>query len=690
MNDYADWNSHFEAEFNKICADRRRKPGAFLSVVPHGTDWENYLNFIRREWRFGRIKEFPFCLLTLYAGVAFHDYESGDFWKPFATAIGVKSISPSEYSNLNDYFVYRAKEIGLETLTNSRGNDFVGTAIFQIGVPLSFWQDFLKICENLWWREDWENFSSDEWKAFIERKVGSLARLKRFFVENPKTARRFIAEVHDVRRLVAAGEDVAEIVEISFLRSEHFIAAPETEQFISPQKSLEKTLVFLNHFRLVWKENQAKISIYLPPVAAAELPAVWHLGDLEQRADVYQQEFSVNGRAFQSKLSLKLEGSSKPELKKLDGIENWAIFDDDTNCLVNIERTNLPLKSYTIVSAVPLEEIVLKGFDEEITQNEKLELRDGFECFINRLSPMERKAQISFACNGEKPEIKFRPKNRVEIFLLAGLDRNAAQFRLYENTLKTDSLPLPCLILPTDLFDGEEIDLAEKFKVSLDAQASAGNWEKARDDGHQTFYFWCWDSATQARKKVDLTIESEGLAIKKAFKIEIVKPRTNLADCWTNLPDKFLPFVLLAQPNFKSDKGTTFDEMRELKEIIQPQGRFVNVGFFHFYENLGVLKSSGKRWQFAKSKFNFGTNNDSNFLRFCGNPSLLWQTLRYLAEKLPNSEFDKIEVVSKKGEVAHLFLNLTQEQKILCAEYINDYSNKYGLSLVNENWEEYV
>ncbi len=690
MNDYADWNSHFEVEFNKISADRRRKPGAFLSAIPSGTDWEIYLDFIRREWRFGRITEFPFCLLTLYAGVAFHDYESGDFWKPFAAAIGVESISPSEYNHLNDYFIYRAKEIGIETLTNSRGNDFVGTAIFQIGVPLSFWQDFLKICENLWWREDWKSFSNDEWGAFVTRKVGGLARLKRFLVDNPKTARRFIAEVHDVRRLVASGEDVAEIVEISFLRSEHFAAAPETEQFISPQKSLEKSLAFLNHFRLVWKENQAKISIYLPPVAAAELPAVWHLGDLEQRADVYQQEFSVNGRAFQSKLSLKLEGSSKTELKKLDGIENWAIFDDDTNRLVNIERANLPLKSYTIISAALLENILLKGFDDEIAPNESFELRDGFQCFVTRLVPLEQKAQISFLCSGEKAELKFRAKNRVEIFLLAGLDCNAAQFRLYENTLKTDCLPVPCLILPTDLFDGEEIDLAEKFKVLLDAQMSAGNWEKARDDGHQTFYFWRWDSAMQARKKVDLTIESEGWDIKKEFKIEIVQPRANLTDCWANLPDKFLPFVLLAQPNFKSDKGTTFDEMRELKEIIQPQGRFVNVGFFHFYENLGVLKSFGKRWQFAKSKFNFGTNNDSNVLRFCGNPSLLWQTLRYLAEKLPNSEFDKIKVVSKKGEVTHLLLNVTQEQKILCEDYVTDYGNKYGLSLVNEKWEEDV
>ncbi len=687
MKNYADWNSHFEDEFYKIAVEHRRKPGAFLSVVPHGAAWESFLDFIRREWRFGIITESPFCLLTLYAGVAFHNYESGDFWKPFAEAVGVKLISQKDYNQLTEYFIYRAKEIGLETLTNSRGNDFVGTAIFQIGVPLSFWRDFLKICENLWWREDWKSFSSDEWKAFVTRKVGGLARLKRFLVDNPNTARRFIAEVHDVRRLVASGADEAEIVAISFLRPEHFATAPETEQFISPQKSL----AFLNRFQLIWNENQGGISIYLPPIAAAELPAVWKLGDLEQRADTYQHEFLINQNAFQPKISLKFESATKIETKKLDGIENWAIFDDETNRLVNRERASLPLKSYTIVSAAPLENISFKGFDEEFPSNEIFNLRDGYECFINHLSPMDRKAQISFVCNGEKTELKFRVKNRVEIFLLAGLDCNAARFRLFENTLKTDCLPVPCLTLPTDLFDDDEIDLAEKFKVSLDGQASSGFWEKAaREDGNQAFYFWRWDENTRARKNLNLTIESEGLVIKKEFKIEVLQPKANLANCWANLPDKFLPFILLAQPNFKSDKGTTFDEMREIKDIVQPHGRFVNVGFFHFYEKLGVLKGSGNRWQFAKSKIYFGANNGESFLRFCGNPSFLWQILRYLAERLPNDEFGKIEVVSKKGDVTHLFLNLTQEQKILSEKYVGDNGEKYNLSLVDENWEENV
>lgn len=272
--------------------------------------------------------------------------------------------------------------------------------------------------------------------------------------------------------------------------------------------------------------------------------------------------------------------------------------------------------------------------------------------------------------------------------MLAGLDCKASQFRLYENTLKTDCLPAPCLTLPTDLFEADEIDLTSKFKVSLNEGACAGRWEKAREDGGQAFYFWRWDENTRARKKLNLTIESEGLAIKKEFEIEILQPKNNLKDCWSNLPGEFLPFILLAQPNFKSDKGASFDEMREIKEIIQPKSRFVRIGFFHFHENQGVLKGNGNRWQFARSKIYFGARDGEHLLRFCGNPSLLWQMLRYVAEKLPQENFDKIEVVTKKGDLTHLFLKLTERQRAVAEKYVSDYGANFSLTKVNENWEE--
>ena len=53
-------------------------------------------------------------------------------------------------------------------------------------MPLSFWQDFLRVCESLWWREDWKTLSDEEWQAFVNRKVGGLARLERFLVGNPR------------------------------------------------------------------------------------------------------------------------------------------------------------------------------------------------------------------------------------------------------------------------------------------------------------------------------------------------------------------------------------------------------------------------------------------------------------------------------------------------------------------------
>lgn len=687
METYADWNSHFETEFYKVADERRCKPGAFLSVVPHGTDWENYLDFIRSQWRFGRITEFPFCLLTLYAGVAFHHYESGDFWKPFAEKIGVAAIPQPQKNSLNDFLHYRAQEIGLEILTNSRGNDFVGTAVFQIGVPLSYWDDFLKICEKLWWKNNWQNFTNQEWEDFVVRKVGGLQRLKRFLIENPNTARRFIKEVHDVRELVNSSEiQIEELLDISFLRAEHFEEVPETAEFLSP---LNPEKLFRNQFQIVFDESNSKINLYLPPVKQDKLPAVWKINDLEIVADLYQQQVEINLRAFQTKISLSLESENKTEKRKINGIENWALFDGESGFRINIERQSLPLKSYTVLSVKPLENIESKGFDtDDELLNQTFDLNDGSNVFITKLVPLEEKAKVGFICEGKKIELKFYSKGKVNIFLLAGRNEKAVQFRLFENTLKTNHLPVPCLTLPIDLFDENEVDLAEKFKVLIDEQEISGKWQKTSSDNYNEIYIWEWNEETKVRKNKKLIIECQGLAIKKEFKIEVLQPKKNLAECWNNFPDKYLPFILLAQPNFKSDKGTTFDEMREIKEIIAPNQRFVGLGFFHFYEKYGILKGFGSRWQFAKSKLYLGENENGCFLRYCGNPCIFWQLIRFLSDKFPQFEFGQVEVCSKKGELAYLYLALTSEQKAVCEKYAHDYEQKYGIVLVDEIWEE--
>jgi hypothetical protein len=106
---------------------------------------------------------------------------------------------------------------------------------------------------------------------------------------------------------------------------------------------------------------------------------------------------------------------------------------------------------------------------------------------------------------------------------------------------------------------------------------------------------------------------------------------------------------LLAQPNFKSDKGTTFDEMREIKEIVQPHGRFVNLGFFILRKS---RRSEKPRQTLAvrsiESLFRCARQRRM-FLRFCGNPSLLWQTLRYTAENYPMKISERLKSFQKKA-----------------------------------------
>jgi hypothetical protein len=679
-------NSQFESAFDSIPLEQRRKPAALLSIIPEKHEWEEYIEFIRQEWRYGRIIEFPFCLITLYASVAFFAYESGDFWKPFEKTVNNK-ISNSERKQLHDSFFDSVKETGLEFLSSPERNDFVGSAIFQIGVPLTYWDDFLKICENLWWKDNWQNFTNQEWEEFVTRKVGPLQRLKRFLLENPNTARRFIKEVHDVRELINSGEiPIEEVLNLSFLRPEHFEEVPETADFLSP---LNPEKLFKNQFQIVFDESNSKINLYLPPVKQEKLPAVWKINDLEIKADLYQQQIEINAHAFQTKILFQLESEHKNEKRKINGIESWALFDEESGYRINIERQSLPLKSYTVLSLKPLENVILKGFDDDAELiNQTFELNDGSNVFITKLVPLEEKAKVCFAYESENTELKFQSKGKVNIFLLAGRNEKAMQFRLFENTLKTNHLPVPCLTLPIDLFEENEVDLAGKFKVLIDEQETSGKWQKTSSDNYNEIYIWEWNEETKVRKNKKLIIECEGLGIKKEFKIEVLQPKENLAECWNNFPDKYLPFILLAQPNFKSDKGTTFDEMREIKEIIAPNQRFVGLGFFHFYEKFGILKGLGNRWQFDKSKLYLGENEDGSFLRYCGNPCVFWQLIRFLSEKFPQFEFGQVEVFSKKGELTHLYLALTKEQKEVCEKYANDYELKYGIVLVNEFWEE--
>lgn len=692
MKDFANWNAQFESAFLNIPLKQQNKPSAFLSVIPEKQEWSDFVDFVRQEWRFNRIFEYPYCLVTLYAGIAFFEYESGDFWKPFAKNVGKDKFLISDQNNLNDFFLHSIQEIKLEFLKHKNGNDFVGTAIFQIGVPLSYWDDFLKICENLWWKENWQNFTEQEWKDFINRKTGGLQRLKRFLTDYPNTARRFIKEVHDVRELISSCEiPVEEILSISFLRPEHFEESPETAEFLSPlnpEKILESKL-FKNQFRLVFNESAAAINLYLPPVKQEKLPAVWKLNELETDADLYQQEIGINTHAFQPKISFCLESENKTEKRKINGIDNWALFDGESGYRINEERQSLSVKSYTILSLERLENLKIKGFDDdEYLINQPFLLNDGSNVFITKLVPLEQKAKISFDCEDSKAKLKFQSKGKVNIYLLSGRNEEAMQFRLFENTLKTNHLPVPCLTLPLDLFDKNEVDLSKQFKVSLNEQEVSGKWDKIKADNYNEIYVWEWNEETKVRKKLNLNIECEGLGIKKEFKIEILQPKDNLAKCWNNFPDKYLPFILLAQPNFISDKGTTFDEMREIKEIITPTQRFVSLSFFHFYEKYGILKGFGNRWQFAKSKLYLGENETGNFLRFCGNPCVFWQIIRFLSDKFPAFDFSSVEIVSKKGELTHLFLILTNEQKEICEKYANDYEQKYGIALVNESWEE--
>jgi hypothetical protein len=142
-------------------------------------------------------------LVLLYSGLAFFKYDDNTFWPQFARAVGENAIPTNKQTEINQAFGLSARDFDLPIRKNTRGIDFVGSAIAYIGIPLSLWDGFLDICEWALWRNDWNAMSTEEWADAIERRAGGQRRLKRFLIDNRETARDFVKELLDAREILS-------------------------------------------------------------------------------------------------------------------------------------------------------------------------------------------------------------------------------------------------------------------------------------------------------------------------------------------------------------------------------------------------------------------------------------------------------------------------------------------------------
>jgi len=686
-DDLTNWNCELEASLERIIIADRFRAGTLLSVIPERQRWEEFLEAVKAEWRFwlGYLGRHPYCLLTLYGGLAFYEYDKREFWPQFAKAVGVSCPSANRQNEINRDYARVAQELGLKILVRDSGTDYVGSAVYHIGVPLSMWDGFLEICEWALWRDDWKELSAEEWECAINRRTGSRTRLGGFLKDNREAVNAMIQELHDARRILTEDESLTinQIKQACLLRQEYFDEVPETAEFLRPS---DPESLFQDRARLIWNEHRCRISLYLPSVARDKLPATWKIGGLTQEAAATPDSLLLNAAAFAHPLLLTLEAGERHETQRLRGLSTWGLFDRERNRFVNPERQPLPPHSYAFISRERLDCVKRRGFEEEENPaNESCELEDGTTCYITQLWPTGGSAELRFAYNGVERKLEFRSPAKIEARLFAGTGGSAANFKYYQQCLKIEHLPLLCVAVPFGSFPDNDAALQRKFHVTIDRHQFNGRWEKQHEDDQRDFYFWRWDDEPQLHGKVALAIEAVGLGLKFEYQIEVLHPKPSLAECWRNLPGAFWPFVLLSQPVAGKKEGMSWDDLRLAREAIAPEQQKLSFPPLRKYANYGLLEQHGQRWLIAESRAVLETSSEvEGQLHYCGSPAFLWGLLRYLSDKVPTSPAPVIEVVNPRGELPFLKLSLQSDQIGLIGKYLE--SHKQEVRRVSDLW----
>ena len=559
----------FEKRFQGIAGDNLQKAGALLPLVPPREKWEQFLASVKTEWHIWRrdLTKYPKCLIFLYGGLAFYEYDENTFWPQFYKAVGSDQLPANQQTEINNAFSIVAEQLGLKIRQRRKGLDYVGSAVYYIGIPLSLWDGFIEICEWAFVREqlheDWEK--SDEWVESVGKRAGGRQRLKRFLIDNREAAITFIKEILDARQILTDNPDftIADLKQACFLRSEYFDEVPETAEFLRPENPES---LFQDRARLICDLQRCCISVQLPAIKKDELPATWIVGSCTQKAATTPDEIVLNSQAFVSALNIKLKSETKEEMQRLFGIRPWGIIDLERGDIINPKRQQLPLRSYVIISPEKLE-ILRKGFDEEENPiNEVFELSNGDICFVTRLWPSGKYAETSIKHNSYESKIIFRTKSRIEARFYVGRGSRAANFERYDDEqIKTDTLPSLCLAIPYGYFR-DNFTALSRFHVLMDGKPAGGKWNKLvmQDTGERDYYIWegwkfiekkksgvvknfrelgeCFKSPDLKGEHV-FSIKSPEFRIDYKLCIDHLKPQ--IKDCWANLPGTFLLWFLL-------------------------------------------------------------------------------------------------------------------------------------------------
>jgi len=478
----ADWENYFAAKIQRGGHSNGASHAVLLPVVPDRITWDAFIASVRGEWKNwkSQLPGCPSCLLMLYCGLAFYEYDENTFWPQFAKAVGSDDLPANQQTEINGVFAAAVHQFQLELKLRGNGTDFVGSAVNLIGIPLSLWDGFLEICDWAIWRKDWRSLSDEEWTEAVEKRAGSRTRLRRFLTENRESASGFIQDVLDAREILSSEPQltIRDIARASILRQEYFDDVPETADFLRPQ---DPDSLFRYRVRLIWDERRQNISVLLPAISRDKLPALWCVGSRRQEAAPSPDELVLNSDAFASLLPVTLQVGNELETQYVRGVNDWGLFDlENGGRFTNVSRDQLPLRSYALVSQHEIELVSRDGFDDSDSQvNERFELGDGTVCFLTRLWPTGKHAELCLKINNRDPRtIRFKTRARIEARFITGWGAKAAHFnRTPDGKIKIDHLPIPCVAIPSGYFKNNSAALDREFKIFIDGNLASGWWQ---------------------------------------------------------------------------------------------------------------------------------------------------------------------------------------------------------------------
>jgi hypothetical protein len=704
----ADWENYFAAKIQRCGRSNGASHATLLPFVPDRIMWDRFLASVRGEWKTwkSQLSDSPSCLLMLYCGLAFYEYDENTFWPQFAKVVGCEDLPANRQTEINGVFAKAVHQFQLELKTRGNGTDFVGSAVNLIGIPLSLWDGFLEVCDWALWRNDWRSLSKEEWAEAVEKRSGSRTRLRRFLTENRDAASGFIQDVLDAREILSSDPllTIRDIARASILRQEYFDDVPETADFLRPQ---DPDSLFRYRVLLIWDEQRQNISMLLPAVSRDKLPALWCVGPRRQEAAPSPDEMILNSEAFASMVAVTLQAGNEQETQYVRGLSDWGLFDlENGGRFINVSRDQLPLRSYALVSRNEIDLASRDGFDDGDSQvNERFELRDGAVCFLTRLWPTGKHAELCLRINNRDPRtIRFKTRARIEARFITGWGTKAAHFnRTPDGRIKIDHLPIPCVAIPSGYFKDDAAALDKEFKILVDGKAAAGWWQHldVRDSPDRNYYRWKWNRTIWLEHRPGVTTLKSFSQLSDAFKSPdlrgdrqiSIEARPHICEniavrivdregdainrCWESLPGAFVPMFLLCQ----STDGMKWEDLVLAKDVIAPAARF-SPYMLRKYERLGLAVQRGQKWMIRENRAeSIALPGEAFQLNYCGDPSILWGLYRRMICDIPGDQLPIIEVIDKRGEAAYLKMAWPAQFRVAIEKYLQRNSVAVGGTL---------